>query len=452
MTRAILPLALLTSFAALSPALTESVEQARKELHAVVKTEEENQKSTGKRPRMGSSSYLSDLDRKLDTAERQEIDVGLDRIVTNYPSPAVSQAVEKLRITLKLEAKKLEDDELASIDALRKELGEAIPKANTPEDLDDLLEKLVTLINGTSDHRTAKVTNAISDLTPLKTFTSSWQDYLQARNAGEADKADQILSYLSSTNGQIPIPRSTVLARIGQNPPAPPAPAAAAAPAKESPRGLRDITELDQMTALLQELREMSQNVRERPPGFDQRTTESCINALAPLEKIYQNFKTGLPTDLAFLSERNDSSAAVTALSSIPQLKAKLLLLVLPAQLGIPQDDAPRPGETVIAFLNRTEKAAAERGDAATCTGVIDARLALDSTGSLVEMEKISLRSFRAGQAQETAGQLLSAVRSYQSALQSGPGPSLATLVGKRLEEIKRTHPEETRKLFEGYQ
>lgn len=449
MTRAFLALVFLTSLAPLSAALTEPGDQARKELHAAVKTEEENlSKSSGKRPRMGAASYLNDLDRKLGQGERQEIDVSLDRIISNYPSPAVSQAVEKLRTILTLEAKKLEDDELASINALRKETREAIPKANTPKDLDEVLEKLVALINSPSEQRSEKVADAIGELIPLKIFTASWQDYLQAREAGEGAKADQILHYLAASDEQIPVPRSTVLARIGQIPKAPPA---VVVPSKESPRSPDEITELDQMTDALRELREISQNLREKPRGFDQRNAGLSISALSMLEKTYQDFKAGLPTDLAFLTPRHDSAEAVRALPSISLLKAKLLLLVLPAQLGIPEGDSPKPGETVVDFLNRTEKAAAESGDAATCIGVIDARLTLDGTGSLAEMEKTALLSFRAGQAQETAGQITMALRSYQDALRSGPGMSMATLIGKRLEEIKRTHPEETRKAFERY-
>ncbi len=450
MTRACVTLAFLTSFAPLCPALTESTDQARKELHAAVRTDDESQPpSTGKRARMGAATYLKDLDRKLDLGERQEIEICLERILTNYRSPAVSQAAEKLRTALTLEAKKQEDDELASIAALRKEVGETIEKANNPKDLDGVIERLVALINSTADHRTDKVTDAISRLTPLKTFTSSWQDYLLAREAGEEAKANQILRYLAGSGSEIPIPRSTVLARMAQNPKAP-APAAAAA--GKSPPSAVDITELDQISAAIRQLRGMFQDAATRPSGFDQRTLLSCINTLGTLEKTYQDFKAGLPTDLSFLTDKHDPAVAVTALPSIPLLKAKLLLLVIPSQLGLQGDDAPRPGETVSAFLDRTEKAAAGRGDATICLGVLDARLSLESAGSLAEMEKAALRAFRAAHAQETAGELLPAVRSYQNALRSGPGPSLATLIGKRLEEIKRTHPEETRKLFESYQ
>ncbi|RYD24392.1 MAG: hypothetical protein EOP88_00260 [Verrucomicrobiaceae bacterium] len=449
MIRAFLPLVLLTSLAPLSRALDESREKAKEELNAALKTEDEARlKSASRASRLTAVSYMKDLERKLEQGDPGEIESSLEQITLKYPVPAVAEAAAKLRSSITQESKRKEDAELAVIDSLRKEVSEAVPKAANTRDLDGLIEKLVAQIHSTSDHRTNKVTEANSGLIPLKIFASGWQDYLQARDAGEEMKANQILRYLSSTDEQAPVPRSTILARIIPSPAAAPP----TAPPESRPPLSSQITELDQMTPALRELREMSENLRPSPAEFDRNNARATINALSALEKTYQDFKAGLPTDLSFLSQLRSSPDLIAAQPSISQLKAKLLILVLPTQLGLGAEDGPQPGESVITFLSRIEKTAAERGDTSICIGAINAKLTLRKEDALVDMERSALLSFQAAQAQETAGQMAAAVESYQNALRAGAGHAMATLVGKRLESIRKSHPAETRKAFERYQ
>ncbi len=435
MFRSIFPILLSSALANTTFALSEPGEAAKQELHAAIKTEDESRAKPGASGSGRSGlAYIRNLDETTKQGNKQQIEYSLNQIAENYRSPAVSQALEKFQTALNLEAKELEEAELARIDSLLTEVGEVIRKAAKPKDLDAILDKMDKLGESRSERRSEKLSAAYQAMRPTRQFAASWQDYLQALASGSRNKANQILRNLTSTNTSIPVPRSLVIALIDES--ASPSAGAGAMP--------QEIKELDQMAPVLRHLRAMAMTDRANSSTPDPLGTEWSILALAPLDKAYQDFKAGLPVNLDLILQQGDPQT-ITGASAIAGLKAKLLLLLLPRHLGLSQAATPKPGETVAQFLDRTEKEAGERGDDTTCIRVIETRLALKSTSPITP----GLAAFRAGKAREAAGQPLLAAFSYHAALKSETSLTLAALIGRRLDEIERTHPEEYKQALE---
>lgn len=439
MARSYLPILILSALANLAPALSESSEAARKELETAITAEDESKVQAGSsRSGRSGQSYLRMLGLSLETEDRQQINSLLDQISGSYSTPAVNQALSKLQASLTADYRKQEDDFLAAAAAVTKEVSETIPKATKITDLDPLLEKQEALIRSRGNRqRSQQVYAAVESLQKLRTFTSSWQDYLQALEGGQRSRANQLLRSLSSEGASLPVPRSLVISLIRETTP----------DAAKTDKALPTATELDQIAPVLQQLQAISLSTRQSSSGIYPENLDQAIRSLAALEKAYQDFKAGLPTNLNSIIRQDEYSrhSSEADQPSTAALRVKLLLLVLPAYLGIPEE-APKPGEDVIRYLDRVEKEAAAKNDATTCVRVIETRLVFEPAGANANATKSTLVAFRAGQAQEVASQPFQAAVSYQSALAAGPGVTLASLIGKRLEEIKRTHPEEYKK------
>ena len=438
MVRSFIPILLLAAIVSSSSALSEPGEAAKQELYAAIKAEDEAKTKPGSSGSGRSGvAYMRNLDETVNQGNKQQIDYSLTQIAENYRTPAVSQALAKLQAALNVDAKAQEDAALAKIDALQKEVGEVIGKATKTKDLDPLLEKMEKLMESRSERRSEKISNAYQALRPMKQFVATWQDYLQARATGNRPKANQILSGLTSANGPLPVPRSMVIALIDGSTPAP-----AEAGAKPE-----EIKELDQIAPAIRQLRASAMTDRMISQSSGPMESELTIRALVPLDAAYQNFKAGLPVNIESILKPTDQPA--TSATSIAGLRAKLLLLVLPRQLGIAPNSSPKSGENVVQFLDRVEKEAGDRGDAAACIRVIETKQALNQSESAPAPKAAGLDFFRAGQAREAASQPQFAAISYQMALESGINPTLATMIGKRLDEIKKTHPEEYKQATE---
>ncbi|RYD24391.1 MAG: hypothetical protein EOP88_00255 [Verrucomicrobiaceae bacterium] len=435
MARSFLPVLLLSALTNLAPALSESSEAARKELEAALNAEDDSKAQAGTtRSGRSTQSYLRTLNASLELEDRQQVTSMLDQISNAYNSPAASQALAKLQASLAADVRKQEDDFIAEAAAITKEISETIPKATKITDLDPLLEKIDALSRSRGNRqRSERVSNELENLRRLENFTSSWQDYLQALGTGQRTRANQLLRNLSGNESRLPVPRSLVISMIQEDTPE-------AAKANEP---LPSITELDQIEPTLRKLRAISMNSRNSSSGIYPENLDQAIQSLATLDKTYQDFKAGLPTNLGLILRQdgshfgNQADPAYTA-----ALRVKLLLLVLPGYLGIP-DEAAKPDEDIARYLDRVEKTSAEKGDAATCARVIETWVAFEPGAAGASAARSLLVAFRAGQAQEVAGQAFQAAVSYQNALAAGPSTALAGLIGKRLEEIKRSNPEE---------
>ncbi len=416
-------------------AFDDKAVSAKNELISAIQAEDQSRvkpdaTATGK----SGIAYIRSLDQAFRQESRQQIDYSLGQIAESYRSPEVARAIDGLQTALVKDAEQRENAELARLEALTLEVTTVLKGASEPEDIDALIEKLNKLGENSPDRRSEKVAAAYQSMRPLKPFVSSWQDYLQSLKKGNRKKANQTLQNLVGSSGSIPLPRSMLIALIDETSEAGDAPDVVPA----------EIKELDDITPALQKMRTHSANNRMGASGLPYAESDPLVRSLGQIDRIYQNFKAGLPVSLEFITGTGDSTG-IAGDETSTRLKAKLLLLILPRLVGAPDRTVAKPGENAIAFIERMIRETGERGDLDGCARAfeISQTLKRNSAG------QGSLQLLRGAQSQEAAGQTVLAVISYQSALVAGCDPILAGLVGKRLEAIKRDHPDDFKRAME---
>jgi hypothetical protein len=193
------------------------------------------------------------------------------------------------------------------------------------------------------------------------------------------------------------------------------------------------VKSLDQVADGIKELR----NIQGRS-GYVGAEVAATLTALVSIERTYREFQAGLPTKLEAWSTQTPDR---TSPAIIP-LKVQLLLLVLPRYLNVPADLAPKPSENVSAYLQRIVDEARARADSALMTRARDAQRFFASGYNPFSTD-MATAFMTAAKNQETAGQYMLAVVSYQNALRNGGEAVPAKLIGEKLAALKAAHPQE---------
>jgi hypothetical protein len=104
----------------------------------------------------------------------------------------------------------------------------------------------------------------------------------------------------------------------------------------------------------------------------------------------------------------------------------------------------PKPGETVDAYIQRVADQAKAAGDVPLMTRARDVQRWLGAGGYQGGSENNpAITMFMAGQNQETAGQFMLAIMSYENALRIGRDDVPAKAIGDRLKALQTEHPGE---------
>lgn len=412
---------------------------AKNGLISAIQAEDQSRVKPGAPPSGKSgTAYIRNLDLAFRQESKQQVEYSLGQIAENYRSPEVARAIDGLQTALIERAEKRENAEIAGLEALAGEVATVLKSSSKPEDLDALLEKINKLGESSSERRSEKVSAAYQAIRPTKQFVSNWQDYLEALRKDNRNKANQILQSLATSSGSIPVPRSRLIALITET-----------TEPVNTPRGVpAEIKELDEIGPVLRKMRAvpMSGHIPGSAPLSME--SESLARSLAVIDQAYQNFKAGLPVSLDFITGTAETNGIAGDATSA-RLKAKLLLLILPRLAGAPEKTAAKSGEDAIALADRMIREAGERGDIGGCVRAIEVSQRLKRGTTTMAAVPSPLGFFRAGQSQEAAGQKAAAVISYQNSLAAGCDLTLAGLIGKRLEAIKRENPDDYKQAME---
>ena len=394
---------------------------------------------------------------------------GIETALTGLSSCLASEQLRKqceelaagIQKELEVQQKKAREE----AGALMKNAADTVRKATKPADLDIVLAQLR---KAGELWQTTQYMNGMAfgqnKIQPAIEFVCRWQDYLFHLANGDSHAAADSLNVLLRDNMiQVDfVPRSEILAHTrelaenqrpgkqgtssannGQQPPL-----VVKKPLHLEPGGsvidfkVNKLEELDEVLRSLEELKQ------KREFHDFHGSIDGLLRAFGPLNRNYKEFKAGLPTNIEIPVTIQDSG---TLQGELMNLRAELILLVLPLYLGLPPQTKPHPGEGSYDFLNRLANESASKGDYLLAARAREAiRLLCEGTNT-GSNDRNQASLFVAGHNQEDAGQFALAVVSYEKALATGSRLVPAKVIGERLDSIQSQHPAEYQKGYELY-
>ena len=353
------------------------------------------------------------------------------RLMASRSSDAVDRTGSELLQALDQERDKEEqafNSRANEVLALAKKL---VVHARRPADLDGLVARLGLLgpVNGWSysDRSTAVL---VQKVISAQQFVLAWQDYLSASASGNGDEARQALGRIldnPQVGGLDFFPRSELLLRR-DGPPFVPAPAPP--PDKDPMDQVNDILSkvrtLDDVFTALNEIGKIPS------PPLD-------LSDIPTLQKQRVDVEAGLPVTL-------DLKAAVSGHAygdDISRIENMELLALLPYYLETHNSNPPKPGETVVSYLERLETEADAAGNLALLQRALSVHDGLDQAEDQNQNAPDVTSIFLGGLSQDAAGEYEQAVATYEKALQTYSPLLSAKIVGDRLAAIKAAHPNE---------
>jgi hypothetical protein len=411
------------------------VSGAVKALQAAVDREAEQAKPdtrgsdpySGRGSASGAAMLVAQLRTALSKEDRTQAEEYLNQFPMYSHSEAVRSAVEKVRTELRADRAEKEADFNARLTKLLDDTAKAVRAAKKPADLDAVLQDLARG-PGTSPDRPGVYPEKIRS---AQQFVLRWQDFLAQQEAGELQSAIRNLESATTSSGDI-LPRSEILAKIQEAKRSVVSPAEAIRAIMERAKTLDALPEaISALDALAQQAGNSNQETKD--------LIQPLRNELIRIAITYKEFTAGVPTRLDLNSNnflaKNDEAQALAA-----PLKTELIRLVLPQLLRV--EEKILPGEAIQAYLDRVLAAASTRADLQLIVRLREVQTRLG--GAAISSDAASAHKYLlAGQNQESAGQIMPAVVSYQAALKIGCDPAAAKVVGARLEAIKSAHPAE---------
>jgi hypothetical protein len=436
--KALIPL-LFLGLAASSPALTDAGKAAGEELISALKEEAKSFKGKDKAAGEDDNKEyaVNQSIAQIQTAIKQGNNRQLERLQENrlayLSSEKINRCLAKLDEVLKAEREQMADARSKDLEDLIKRAQDKVLQAKTPEELDGILGELTKIPSGEYDYENDQTNIRLRLLRQqfphIKQFVTSWQDYLQAMQAGNLADAIQALKSLTGLESGL-IPRSQILARLEQ-----------IKPKAGNPADIIDgIKNLDGMREALKSLAAAQQVSRHSDySGSDISDLTQNLNSL---EKTYREFLAGLPVNLDIFG-RNYESSHRGGSANIVQLRADLIALVLPRYVGAPEETKAKPGENVQQLFNRMTAEAKARGDMLLCERIRQTQQIFTKGGNSMANDASGLLDYSAAQNQIGARQYMLAVVSLQKTLKGGSDMLPTQRIGQQLESIKNEHPKE---------
>lgn len=422
------------SVAALAPEVAKAGEELVSTLKDEMKALEGDDDEAGRaRDVQAIRQYL----RQVQNALAQDNIRQFDQLLANFgdyePTPKVLGCLEALKKSIKDGFNRKTEAVVAELEGLLAAAADKVTRAEEPADLDKVLVSLSSnrLNNGDDgeayDSNNPAIRKLVSEISSARRFATSWQDYLQASNAGNASQALQALRNLAQNEPSL-IPRSQLIARIEFE-------------QADEDEVTAILNEIKKPTDLKEGIRKLSKLVGSSRYSSENPEPREILLALGRMEKTYREFLAGLPVKVDVLQPSDSTGPASNA--KLIELRAALLLMVLPRVLDLPDGLLPAEGESVDRFLARAMEDATRRDDLGACLRISDLRQLLVRSANFSDKDLDALRSYAAGRNQSEAGQYLLAVVSLQTALKSGSELVPAAKTGALLETIRKDHPEE---------
>ncbi|MEO5912848.1 MAG: hypothetical protein ABIS50_01355 [Luteolibacter sp.] len=433
----LIPLLILT-LAARSSALSEEAKKAGDELVTTLQEEMKNLAVGDDEEHQAGSlkQFIRQIQAGLAQDNSRVLEQTLDNFGNYEPSKKAQEGLAALKKSIKDEQQQKTQEMITELQGILDSAREKITRATEPEELDKVIVSLSrNRFNNIGesqgyDSNDAALRSLLSELGNARQFVTSWQDYLQASISGNTSQASQSLRNLASQETTL-IPRSQIIARLEFE----------KASGDEIAKIIEGVKTLDDMKPALLKLSKMQGS--NRSSGSDNAELRETIQTLSRLEKSYREFRAGLPVNVEVLCVTTPSSFETTGKMEFVELRAALLLMVLPRCLDLPEGFQPTPGENVDLFLDRAMKEANSREDTAACKRIKEVRQLIAQSNNVSGREVDNLRDYEAGKKQLAAGQYLLAVVSLQNALKSGSDLIPAAKTGEMLALIQKDHPKE---------
>jgi len=450
---------------------TRAVEQ-NKELERFVTALQQSfdqQSASNKNQQSGVPSnqriLLAQLQNAISRGDAAQLETSLLGLAGYIDSDKLQKKYEEILSQLQIDREKREEKSLEEINATLKRAEVTVQTANKTADFDSVLRDLNQLQKIRTPQNSVEVSAALNQVDAAIEFTTQWQNYYSSTAAGHTESARQALESLcNSRTLQLGwIPRSEILSRLNFmiNPPMPSNDGSAEVkpagqldhPSVEKPLRINpstgaiefDAKRLSDLPGIVNALTPM---LRNSDFGSYQQFILDSLNVLAPLNKAYLDFQSGLPAsvEVAFKESNLGSLQGI-----VTPLRVELLRLVLPRYLGLASDTVPKSGEVPYEFLGRISTEAIHRGDYPLAARAIEVqRLIKEGTPPDPEL-KSQAELLVSGDNFSASAQFSLAVVSYEQALASGSNLIPPKIIGEKLEAIKAAHPEEYRQGLELY-
>ena len=415
-------------------------EDGKKSVDELVTTLQEEMKTmeAGDDANHGAAS-LKQFIRQIQATLAEDNNRSLEQVLGNFgnyePSKSALDGIAAVRKSIKTEKQQKTQELIAELQGTLDTTRDTLIRAEEPEELDKIIVQLSrNRFNNMGDNmgydtNDPSVRALISELSNARQLVTSWQDYLQASNSGNVSQASQALRNLSSQDTTL-IPRSQIIARLDF----------AKSSGEDIDTIIQGIKTLDNMRPAIQKLSKLQ--AASRSSSSENPETRETLQTLVRLEKSYREFCAGLPINIEVVCITSSNADLAGKLDFI-ELRAALLLMVLPRCLDLPQGFQPAQGETVDQFLDRATKDAASREDLAACRRIQSVSRTIAQSNGITLRDVDNLRDYEAGKKQLAAGQYMLAVISLQNALKSGSDLIPAAKTGEMLELIRKDHPKE---------
>jgi hypothetical protein len=411
-----------------------------------------------------SRRILAQLQMAILRGETLQLEAALQDAAAVVESDAIRAECIEISTQLEAERQAKEQQKLAEMDVALKAAGDAVRSSKKAQDLDLTVQSLGALQN---QRDTMSGSMAISmELNKVQSalrFVTRWQDYLAATEAGNRATALNILENLSNMDGYAVelMPRSEILHRINVNPteseePAPPTEKTKLSDALSGIKysataggaSLPSLSVENQVAAIISRIKAPDDlagalfELHKVDPDYQawRGDARSLIQALARLNNAYQEFNAGMATQIEVL--RPSVNELPPLPNPVPEVRSQILTLVLPRYLGLSPEVKAKPGEGPSGFLKRISAEAAARGDYQLAARADDTEAYL-RYGESLHASDSQASLFITAQNQETAGQFVLAVDSYEKALALPFRVVPPKVIGERLAAIKAQHPHE---------
>lgn len=375
--------------------------------------------------------YLRQVQNALALDSNRQIVQLLENHGNYEPTEKVAKIVESISQAIKEETTQKTRAIISDLETALATAAETVARAEEPEDLDKVIALLSRNRFNNDDGESYNSNNPtlrslMSELSSARQFVTGWQDYLQASNTGNTAKAVQSLRNLSSQEKSL-MPRSQIIARIEFE--------------------LEDDDKVDKILNQVKKPDEMRDAIRKlnrllggsRSSSTENAGPREALQTLVKLERTYREHLAGLPVNVEVLQSPADTGVGMDS----TQLRAALLLMVLPRALDLPEGFVPAAGEAVDSFLSRAIDDAKRREDTATALRIGSVLQSIMRSANFSDKEMAALRDYAAGRNQVAAGQYLLAVVSLQQALKAGSDLVPAAKAGELLETVRKEHPVE---------
>jgi hypothetical protein len=394
----------------------------------------------GKGDSMRTVALLSRLRGAIDGLRWQEAIQLVHQIQYYDQTPEVVQLCGPLLETLRQERIAKEDAAAREMDCGVRKAGELLLAAREPKDLDPLMTELILLGQSVRSEDTLNESEPLRraryEVNAAQQYVRIWQEYLAKRSFGRDSEAVEKLQSLDRRSELYPVvARSELLARMT----APAQPFVPFRPQEKIKEILGNAKSSDDLEAVYNALQFWA-NEQPRFPEF-----HVLAERVAGLRNASTAFLAGRYGE-AFEFFKRRTAATDVGEEHLSILERQLLLKVLPQYLAATDLAQPAPDQSASEYLSNVAGQAAQKQNWPLVQRALETlRTIAFGNGNVPSWLSGDITGFAAiavAERQTRAGEFAGAVASYRMALECNGQNIPVELIGQRLKDLRKSHPE----------